>query len=160
MTTTSHQLGAARLRRLQWALRIGAATMILFFAFAAVNVLIDNLAVINENASTFGRLAAWSDSEGHEYVLMMSAIYIVWGAYVWAAAKDPVDNRLMVEFTIVGNFAHMAVMALMAILDPTHTAHLLGDVPLGLLLPITLTILWLPVRRSLPANEPNRPQPR
>ncbi|MFE7720372.1 DUF6632 domain-containing protein [Nocardia rhizosphaerihabitans] len=144
MSTTSQDV---RIVRLQWGLRIGGAAMILFFVIAAIGVLTNYHAMINENGGLLGELTAWSDHDGHEYALMIAVIYIVWGAFVWRAARDPLRHRLMVEFTIVGNFAHLGVMGLMAIFDSTHTAHLLGDVPLGLLLPIILTILWLPVRQ-------------
>lgn len=150
MNSTSPAQDDIRMIRLQWGLRLAGAAMILFFLAGAIAVLADIDALISEDSGILGKLLAWTDHEGHEYILMLSAIYISWGAFVVAAANDPLRNRLMVDFAIVGNLAHMAVMTAMAVFDSSHTAHLLGDVPLGLLLPIGLAFLWLPVRRAVP----------
>lgn len=139
------------LRRLQLVLRIGGAAMMLFFTMAALAVVLDVRTLIDESAGTLGRLGAWSDHDGHEYILMLAAIYIVWGAFVWRAASDPLANASMIQFTIAGNLTHMGVMALMAITDGSHTLHLAGDVPFGIILPVALLWAWHPVRTLLPA---------
>lgn len=142
----------AALRRLQRVLRIGGAAMMLFFTMAAVAVVLDVRTLIDESGGTLGKLGAWSDHEGHEYILMLAAIYIVWGAFVWRAARDPLANASMIQFTIAGNLSHLGVMALMAITDDTHTTHLAGDVPFGLILPLVLLWAWHPVRTPSSSN--------
>lgn len=124
--------------------------MILFFSVALVSLLA-HIDFAVANTSAVGKLVAWSHHGGSEYAIMIAVIYIVWGVYVVAASNDPIRHRLIIEFTIIGNLAHMTAMAIMAIADHQHRAHLVGDVPLGLVIPIALTALWLPVRgRSLP----------
>jgi hypothetical protein len=147
-TSTNTGLTAqAQLRRVQTTLRAAAVLVGIFFTVALVSVLTQADAA-DESSGLLGRLAAWSDDEGQEYVVMIAAIYLTWAVFMWIAARDPLHNRAMVEFTIVGNFVHLGAMAIMAIADSSHRAHLLGDVPLGLVLPIVLTVLWLPVRKS------------
>lgn len=135
-----------QIRRVQFVLRSGAVLVGMFFTFALVGVLAQSQAT-DESSGILGRLLAWSDDEGQEYVVMIAAIYLAWAAFMWIAARDPLHNQAMIEFTIVGNFVHLGVMAFMAIADSSHRAHLLGDVPIGLALPIVLTIVWLPVRK-------------
>lgn len=147
MNPTSDQLW-----RLQLVLRIGGAMMVAFFTGASIAVLLNITPLIDESAGTLGSLLAWSETEGYEYVLMLSVIYIVWGAFVWRAANDPLANRSMIEFTILGNFAHLGLMGVMAIADPKHIAHLWGDVPFGLILPIALLIVWRPFHRAELSN--------
>lgn len=144
---------SSEVRTLSLLLRVGGAAMVAFFVAAAAAVLLDVNSLIDESAGVLGRLGAWSDHEGYEYVLMLSAIYIVWGIFVWRAAADPLANASLVQFTIAGNFAHMAVMGAMALTDDEHRLHLVGDVPLGLALPIALLWAW---RRAVASTAADR----
>lgn len=150
MTSPSAAMTATettQIRRVQFALRAGAVLVGIFFTLALVGVLA-RLEATDESSGTLGGLVSWTTDEGQEYVVMIAAIYLAWAAFMWIAARDPLHNKAMVEFTIVGNFVHLGVMAIMAVADSAHRAHLLGDVPLGLGLPIVLTVLWLPVRKA------------
>ncbi|WP_280339636.1 DUF6632 domain-containing protein [Nocardia neocaledoniensis] len=130
-------------------MKVLGAAMAVFFGAAALGLLLDVDPLLAEDSGTLGSLLAWTAHGGNEYLYMLSVIYVCWGAYVWAASNDPITNRFFIDFTIVTNFAHMGVMALMAAVDSSHSMHLIGDIPLGFTLPIALTILWLPVRRSI-----------
>lgn len=130
------------LRELRLVLRAGGAAMILFFTLAAAAVLLDVEAAIDESGSLLGRLGAWSDGEGYEYILMLAGIYITWGVFVWRAARDPLANASLIGFTIAGNVVHLGIMGVMALVDHDHVAHLVGDVPLGLALPAVLWWAW------------------
>lgn len=146
-TPTTDPIFETRLRRLQTTLRISAVLVGIFFTIALVSVAAD-ADITRESGGLLGKLASWSEDDGQEYVVMIAVIYLTWAAFMWIAARDPLHNRAMVEFTIVGNFVHLGAMAIMALADADHRAHLLGDVPLGLALPIVLTVLWLPVRSA------------
>jgi hypothetical protein len=147
MMTSASTTEETQIRRVQFVLRAGAVLVAIFFTIALV-VVLGQLDAGDESSGTLGELVAWSSDEGQEYVVMIAAIYLAWAAFMWRAARDPLHNRAMVEFTIVGNFVHLGAMAVMAIGDASHRAHLLGDVPIGLALPIVLAIVWLPVRNS------------
>ena len=140
-----------QMTRLRWGMRISGAVLSVFFAGAALAVILKQNAIIDESSVPLGKLLAWTTGGGNAYLLMLATVYIVWGIYIWLAASDPVKNQLFMDFTIIANIAHPSVMAAMAIVNPTHTMHLLGDVPFGLSVGLILAILWLPVRRQADA---------
>ena len=77
---------------------------------------------------------------------MLSAIYVVWGAFLWVAARAPLEHRLFIDFTIVANLAHAAVMAVQSFTYQGEHAHLWGDVVILFAVAGVLAALWLPVR--------------
>lgn len=82
---------------------------------------------------------------------MLGAIYVVWGFFIWRSARNPMANSMFVDFTVVGNAAHGAIMIYMAISMPGMVEHLYTDtLLLELGVPILL-VLWLPVRNCRPA---------
>ncbi len=82
---------------------------------------------------------------------MLSAVYIVWGLFLWLTAKDPLRHRLFLDFTIAANAAHFGVMLEQGIVTEGEHTHLVGDVLLGWLLVIVLAAVCLPVRRRTAA---------
>jgi hypothetical protein len=79
---------------------------------------------------------------------MISVVYIVWGVFLWLAARDPLRHRLFIDFTLVANVAHFGLMGIQSFTYGEHT-HLYGDVLLGFLVLAALGFAWLPVRRRL-----------
>ncbi len=79
------------------------------------------------------RLVRWGDQQGggQHYELMISTIYLVWGAFLWRAASQPFRHRLFIDFTVAADAAHFGLMLLQGLLMPGEHIHLAGDVLLG-----------------------------
>ena len=92
-------------------------------------------------------LFAWGDI-GDAEEQMLAAVYIVWGIYVWIAARAPMRHRLFIDFTITANLAHAAVMAVQSFTYEGEHAHLWGDVVILFAVFGVLAALWLPMRRQ------------
>jgi len=67
------------------------------------------------------------------YLQMIIGVYAVLGLFLLRAARDPLQHRSLIWFTVWSSVVHAGVMAYHAIMDPTQRGHLVGDVP-GLLL--------------------------
>lgn len=78
---------------------------------------------------------------GHAYVwdfeLFFTAIYFVWGIFLWKASRTPRQHRFFIDFTICATFAHILAMLTVGLIRTTDLVHLLLDglalaIPLGL----------------------------
>jgi Family of unknown function (DUF6632) len=56
-----------------------------------------------------------------------------------AAARNPVENRSLISFTVWSSVVHAGIMPIQASYDPHEAAHLVGDVPASLLI---AAVLW------------------
>jgi hypothetical protein len=133
-----------RLRTLQNLVRITGAVFSAFFTIAFVAS-----ATSTRAPGLLYEMFGWG-SVGDAEEMMLSAVYIVWGVFLWFAARDPAQNRVFIDFTIAANIAHFTVMGIQAIVMDGERMHLLGDVPLGFLLVIALSVAWIPIRKQLP----------
>jgi hypothetical protein len=79
---------------------------------------------------------------------MFATVYIVWALFLFASARDPLANRLFLDFNLTANAAHFGVMLAMAVAMRDEHRHLAGVVALGLLTTVPLATCWLPVRRA------------
>ena len=91
------------------------------------------------------RLFAWGEV-GDAEEQMLAAVYVVWGVFLWIAARAPLQHRLFIDFTIVANLAHAAVMTVQSLTYQGEHAHLWGDVVILFAVMGVLAALWLPVR--------------
>ena len=77
-----------------------------------------------------------------DYELMFAGFYLIWGIFVWKAAKNPENNLSFIKFTAWGFFATVITNILVGLFRTHELSHLIGDsVPwliLGLLI-ITLS---------------------
>lgn len=92
---------------------------------------------------------------GDAVAVMFATVYIVWALFLFASARDPLANRLFLDFNLTANAAHFGVMLVMAVTMRDEHGHLAGVVALGLLTTVPLAACWLPVRRR--GNSVNRP---
>ena len=129
-------------------LRTVGAIFVVFFVLA----LIGSATKMTEPALLY-RLVGWADP-GDAEEQMISIVYIVWGIFLWKAAKDPLGHRLFLDFTLVANFAHFGLMAIQAVVIPGEHLHLVGDVLGGFVLLAVLAAAWLPARRQLTMSLP------
>lgn len=67
-----------------------------------------------------------------DYELMFAGFYLVWGIFVWKAAKNPENNLSLIKFTAWGFFANVATNIIVGLLRTQELSHLATD-----------SILWL-----------------
>jgi hypothetical protein len=91
------------------------------------------------------RLFDWG-AGGDAVAVMFSTVYIIWALFLFASARDPLANRLFLDFNLTANAAHFGAMLVMAVAMRDEHRHLTGVVALGLLTTVPLAACWLPVR--------------
>jgi hypothetical protein len=84
----------------------------------------------------------WHGGEGQYYFQMIVGIYAVLGVYLILAAKNPVEHRSLIGFTIWSSVVHALIMAWQALGDSNETGHLYGDVPALILVAVVLGYLF------------------
>jgi hypothetical protein len=86
---------------------------------------------------------AWHDGPpaASQYFMMIVGVYATLGIFLILAARDPLANRSLIQFTIWSSLVHAGVMAVQSWGNPMHGGHLMGDVPALLLVAIVLG--WL-----------------
>ena len=87
---------------------------------------------------------AWHTGQS-EYLTMIVGIYATLGIFLLIAAKDPLQHRSLIWFTVWSSVVHGGIMAVQAILNPEHMGHLYGDV-LGLFI-VAAVLAWLMPRK-------------
>ena len=88
----------------------------------------------------------WHGGEGQYYFQMIVGVYAVLGIFLIRAASNPNEHRSLIWFTIWSSVVHALIMAVQAFGDPSETGHLVGDVPVLLL--IAAALAYLMPRRS------------
>jgi hypothetical protein len=81
-----------------------------------------------------------------EYEQMILGIYATLGVFLILAAKNPLENRSLILFTIWSSIVHAGIMFVQALAEKPEHLHLYGDVP-GLLLIAMMLWLLLPSRQ-------------
>jgi len=86
--------------------------------------------------------SGWSWGVGHShYQMMIVGVYGTLGLCLIAGARDPIDARSLIWFTVWSSALHSAIMAFQALSDPAERGHLFGDVPALLLVAVALGVL-------------------
>ncbi|MCV7090781.1 DUF6632 domain-containing protein [Mycobacterium interjectum] len=85
---------------------------------------------------------------GAPIAVMFATVYIVWALFLFASARDPLANRLFLDFNLTANAAHFGAMLVMAAAMRDEHRHVAGVVALGLLTTVPLAACWLPARRA------------
>lgn len=80
--------------------------------------------------------AGWAWHQGspasNDYYMMIVGVYAVLGVFLIFAARDPLNNRGLIWFTVVSSAVHGAIMAIQSFGTTdgmSHMGHLVGDVP-------------------------------
>ena len=76
-----------------------------------------------------------------EYEQMIIGMYAVLGVYLIIAAKDPLEHRSLISFTIWSSVVHGAIMLVQALQDPVEKPNLIGDIPALFAVAIVLFVL-------------------
>lgn len=86
--------------------------------------------------------SGWSWGHGHSHYLpMIIGIYATLGVFLLIAARNPAAHRSLIWFTVVSSVVHAAIMAVQSIVDPAERGHLVGDVPVLLVVAAVLGVL-------------------
>lgn len=124
-------------------IRLTAVGYLLFFVPDLILAATHHL---NGLPPALGRLFDWG-AGGDAVAVMFSTVYLIWALFLFRSAKDPLANRLFLDFNFTANSAHFAAMLVMALTMRDEHQHLAGVGALGLLTTVPLAACWLPVRR-------------
>ncbi|HEY2992955.1 MAG TPA: DUF6632 domain-containing protein [Methylomirabilota bacterium] len=83
--------------------------------------------------------SGWTWGQGHShYLMMILGIYATLGVFLLMAARDPLRHASLIWFTVWSSVVHALIMAGQAMTDAGERGHLLGDVPVLLLIAVVL----------------------
>lgn len=97
---------------------------------------------------------AWHEEGGSFYLPMIIGLYATLGVFLIIASRDPLAHRSLIWFAVWSSFVHAGIMAVQAITHPEHTGHLVGDVPVLLIMGVVLAVLMPRGRQLAAAGEP------
>jgi Family of unknown function (DUF6632) len=86
---------------------------------------------------------AWHMGGPSMYLEMILGIYATLGVFLLLAARSPLKHLSLIWFTVWSSVVHGGIMAAQALVYPEHRGHLLGDVPVLLLIAVVLAVLTL-----------------
>lgn len=89
---------------------------------------------------------AWEPRQT-KYEQMIQGIYATLGVFLVLAAKDPLANRSLIQFTVWSSIVHAGIMAAQAGHDHAERANLMGDVPA--LFAMAFILWWLLPKRAM-----------
>lgn len=86
--------------------------------------------------------SGWAWGHGHShYLMMILGLYATLGVFLLLASRDPAAHRSLIWFTVWSSLVHAAIMAVQAISDPEEGGHLVGDVPVLIIVAVVLSVL-------------------
>ena len=94
--------------------------------------------------------SGWSWHTGYsDYYFMIVGVYATLGLFLIAAARDPLANRSLIQFTIWSSVVHGLIMTFQSFAPGSH-GHLMGDVPALFLVAVVLGVLMPRSEKRLP----------
>jgi len=90
--------------------------------------------------------SGWSWHMGHSlnvphYLQMILGVYATLGVFLVIASRNPLAHLSLIWFTVWSNVVHAGIMAAQSLVNPEHRGHLVGDVPLLLVVAAVLAVL-------------------
>jgi len=82
-----------------------------------------------------------------EYEQMILGVYATLGVFLILAAKNPLQHRSLIWFTIWSSVVHGVIMMVQAISDSAEKENLIGDIPALFLVAF---VLWFLMPKSSP----------
>ena len=76
-----------------------------------------------------------------DYPLMIVGVYATLGVFLILAARDPLEHRSLIWFTVWSSVVHGGIMAFQSFEMPENHGHLVGDVPALFIIAIVLALL-------------------
>ena len=81
-----------------------------------------------------------------EYEQMIIGVYATLGVFLVLAAKNPLEHRSLISFTIWSSAVHAVIMLVQALRDPMEKENMIGDIPALFL--VAIVLYWLlPARK-------------
>jgi hypothetical protein len=125
-------------------IRLTAIGYLLFFV---PDLILATTHRINTLPPFFARLFDWGEG-GDAIAVMFATVYVVWALFLFGSARNPLSNRLFLDFNLTANSAHFAAMLIMAVTMHDQHQHIAGVLALGVLTTVPLAACWLPVRHA------------
>jgi hypothetical protein len=125
-------------------IRLTAIGYLLFFV---PDLILATTHRINTLPPFFARLFDWGEG-GDAIAVMFATVYVVWALFLFGSARNPLSNRLFLDFNLTANSAHFAAMLIMAVTMRDQHQHIAGVLALGVLTTVPLAACWLPVRHA------------
>lgn len=98
--------------------------------------------------------AGWTWGEGHShYLMMIVGLYATLGVFLIIASRNPEAHRSLIWFTIWSSVVHAAIMGVQSLEDAGEHGHLIGDIPVLLLVALVLAVLMPRTRRTEAVRE-------
>jgi hypothetical protein len=98
---------------------------------------------------------AWQPAQP-EYDQMIAAIYATLGVFLLRAARHPLRHLSLIWFAVWSSVAHAGVMTVFAWRSPEERTHLVGDIPLLLIVALVLGgLTWSVTRGSRGDGDPS-----
>ncbi|HEX7927365.1 MAG TPA: DUF6632 domain-containing protein [bacterium] len=86
--------------------------------------------------------SGWAWGHGHShYLFMIIGLYATLGVFLLLAARNPLQHRSLIWFTVWSSVVHAGIMTWQSIMDSGERGHLVGDVPALLIVAVALTLL-------------------
>ena len=86
--------------------------------------------------------SGWAWGHGHShYLMMILGVYATLGVFLLLASKNPTAHTSLIWFTVWSSVVHAVIMAVQALTDGAERGHLIGDVPVLLVVAIVLAAL-------------------
>jgi hypothetical protein len=86
--------------------------------------------------------SGWAWGHGHShYLMMILGVYATLGVFLVLASKNPAAHTSLIWFTVWSSVVHAVIMAVQALTDAAERGHLIGDVPVLLVVAIVLAAL-------------------
>ncbi len=96
--------------------------------------------------------SGWSWHTGYsDYYLMIVGVYATLGIFLIFAARDPLANRSLIQFTIWSSVIHGLIMTFQSFAPGSH-GHLMGDVPALFIVAAVLALLMPRGRAPVPVS--------
>jgi hypothetical protein len=98
--------------------------------------------------------SGWAWHSGHsDYPLMIVGVYGTLGAFLIAAARNPLNHLSLIRFTAWSSLVHAAIMFFQSFENSGNHGHLVGDVPALFIVAVALVAL---TPRGQAARSPQR----
>lgn len=97
---------------------------------------------------------AWQPVQ-HEDQLMIAGVYATLGVFLLIAARKPEAHLSLIWFTVWSSVIHALIMAILVVIDPTESGHLVGDIPALILVAVALGFLTPREGGLININEPS-----
>jgi FtsH-binding integral membrane protein len=94
--------------------------------------------------------SGWAWGHGHShYLMMILGVYATLGVFLLLASKNPAAHTSLIWFTVWSSVVHAVIMGVQALTDGAERGHLIGDVPVLLVVAAVLAALAPRGRRPL-----------